>query len=49
MVNLNTSFMEDREVNYNRRKIIKKYLRSRFTIDFLSALPIDYIASIFFS
>lgn len=48
-VNMNTSYEEEYTIISNRRKIIEKYIKSRFTIDFLSALPIDYIAAIFFS
>ncbi len=48
-VNMNTSYEEDYTMILNRRKIIEKYIKSRFTIDLLSATPFDYIAAIFFS
>lgn len=34
---------------YERKLIAKRYIRSRFTIDLLSAIPIDLIAGTFFN
>ena len=48
LVVFNTSF----EVNYEeireRRMIVARYLKGQFTIDLLSALPVDLIASLIF-
>lgn len=49
IVNLNTSFEADQEVIYLRKLIARHYLRTRFTIDLLSAFPIDLFAGLFFS
>lgn len=47
LVNFNTTFEEDLEVIYDRKKIARNYLKSRFLIDFISAIPVDVIISFF--
>ena len=49
LVNCNTSFEYNYEEICDRKKIIAHYLRGRFTVDFLSAFPIDAIGSMLLS
>jgi len=47
VVNFNTSLDENSEEIRDRKMMAIKYLKGNFTIDFLSALPIDLLASFF--
>ena len=47
LVNFNTTIEISEKTIYDRRIIAVVYLKGRFTIDFLSALPLDLIAGIF--
>lgn len=47
VVNFSTTFEEGYEVIYDRKRIAEEYIRSRFTIDFISGIPIDLALSIF--
>ena len=49
LVNCNTSFEYNYLEIYDRKKIVANYLRGRFTVDFLSAFPIDAISSMLLS
>ena len=49
LVNFNTTFEEGYEEVCDRKKIAANYLKTRFTVDFLSAIPVDLIGSLFFS
>ena len=41
LVNFNTSYEEGYDVITDRKVIAKRYFKSRFFIDFISAVPID--------
>ena len=45
LVNCNTTYEKDNVEVRERKKIIAHYLKGRFTVDFLSAFPIDVISS----
>lgn len=49
IVNFSTTFEEGYEVIYDRKRIAHEYIRTRFTIDFLSAIPMDFLIVVFFS
>ena len=45
IINFNTTYeWEDGTVVYERKLIAKRYLNTRFAVDFLSAIPLDFIA-----
>ena len=46
-VNFSTTMEEGYEVIYDRKRIAHEYIRTRFTIDFLSAVPIDLFITLF--
>lgn len=46
LVNFNTTFEMGYDVIYDRKMIAQHYLRTRFTIDIVSAIPIDLIMKI---
>ena len=48
-VNFNTSYSKELDTIYDRKLIARKYIKTRFTVDLLSAVPLDLIAGIFFS
>lgn len=48
LVGFNTSIENDYEEITDRKIISKTYLKGWFTVDLISALPVDSIASIFF-
>ena len=47
VINFNTTYEcdEDGAIIYERKLIAKRYLKSRFLIDLLSAIPLDLMAS----
>ena len=47
VINFNTTYEcdEDGAIIYERKLIAKRYLKSRFAIDLLSAIPLDLMAS----
>ena len=47
--NFNTSFEENQETVFDRKRIAKKYIKTRFTVDVLSAMPLDFLAGLFLS
>ena len=49
LINFRTSYVNENtsEEIFNVRKVAIKYLKSKFTIDFLASIPFDYIALIF--
>ena len=49
IVNFNTTFEENLEIVYDRKRIAHEYIKTRFAVDFLSAIPIDLISKLFFS
>ena len=49
LVNFNTSYSKELDTIYDRKLIARKYMKTRFTVDILSAVPLDLIAGIFFS
>ena len=49
LVNFNTSYSKEMDTIYDRKLIARKYIKTRFTVDLLSAVPLDLIAGIFFS
>ena len=48
LISFNTSLNINNDEIHDRTQISLSYLRGQFTIDFLSAVPIDVLASIFF-
>ena len=42
----NTSYEDGYETINNRKKIFAHYLRTNFTVDFVSAFPVDAVASL---
>ena len=49
IVNFNTSYSKEVDIIYDRKLIARKYIKTRFTVDILSAMPLDLIAGVFFS
>ena len=47
LVNFNTSIEISEVMIYDRRIIAVKYLKGRFAVDLISALPLDFIGSLF--
>ena len=45
-VNFNTTIDQGEKVVYDRRVITRNYLRGRFTVDLLSAIPLDNIVKL---
>ena len=46
LVNFNTTIDKGEKVVYDRKVVARAYLRGRFTVDFLSAVPLDGIAKL---
>ena len=49
LVNFNTSYSKELDTIYDRKLIARKYMKTRFTVDILSAVPLDLLAGIFLS
>lgn len=47
VVNFTTTYEEGYDLISDRRRIAQHYIKTRFTIDFLSAIPIDLFITIF--
>ena len=48
-VNFNTSFEENQKSVFSRKRIASHYIKTRFFVDLLSAVPLDSFAALFIS